>query len=210
MGLIINSSIYFMRLSKEKIQKEFHDYLLPTTLSSLIDFDNDISDNYYYTEAFELTYRSYYDLALEHTSVRRAFFKAIIPFAQATHSGSFYAFWAKDDTKDLNQAPIVVFGDEGGIHIIADNINELLQIIAIDVEPMVDDEEVFFIDDEEDDYIEEDEEESSSKHIDSFKEWLQRDLNLTPFTKDEIAPAIEKAQQKHQKDFETWLTPLAN
>lgn len=196
-----------MALQLEKLQKEYHNHVIPDTLLKLIDFDAAINDNYYFTESFELTYRSYWDRALEVTSVRRPFFKAIIPFAQATSSGSFYAFWVKEPTQSLDQAPIVFFGDEGGIYIVANNLEELLQIICIDAEPMTYDESVVYIPEE---YDEDEAEDFISKHIDTYKAWVKSTFNREPLNRNEIDVLVKKAQQNHQNDFNNWFDPLKN
>src|SRR2546430_16116125 len=55
------------------------------------------------------------------------FLGRLVPFGQATHSGSFYALWRVDDRADLATLPVVVFGDEGGQHVVARNLRELLR-----------------------------------------------------------------------------------
>ncbi|GAB7051634.1 hypothetical protein [Catenuloplanes indicus] len=66
------------------------------------------------------------------------FLAALIPFARATDGGSFYALWKVDDRADLATLPVVVFGDEGGQHVVARNLRELFRIATFDAEPMVD------------------------------------------------------------------------
>lgn len=60
------------------------------------------------------------------------FVDAFVPFAYANSSGSLYAFWGMDDRTDLASLPIVVFGDEGGIHLTALNLRDLLRQLACD------------------------------------------------------------------------------
>lgn len=62
----------------------------------------------------------------------------LIPFAQANGSGSFYALWRLDDQMDLATLPVVVFGDEGGQHVVARNLRELFQLLGFDTEISVD------------------------------------------------------------------------
>jgi hypothetical protein len=49
----------------------------------------------------------------------------LIPFAQATGTGSEYAFWRVDDRTDIGSLPVVVFGDEGGELVMARNVGDL-------------------------------------------------------------------------------------
>ncbi len=72
------------------------------------------------------------------------FLDRLIPFAQANHSGSVYALWRLDDRADLASLPVVVFGDEGGQHVVARTLRELFQLLGHDREIMVDRDEAFF------------------------------------------------------------------
>ncbi|SKA28720.1 hypothetical protein SAMN04488128_10321 [Chitinophaga eiseniae] len=65
------------------------------------------------------------------------FLAQLIPFAQANGSGSFYALWQHNDSTDLNELPVGVFGDEGGEYGVAENLNRFLQLLTIDAEPMI-------------------------------------------------------------------------
>lgn len=56
----------------------------------------------------------------------------LIPFAQATHSGSFYALWKCDDRADLATLPVIFCGDEGDLFIAARSVHELLCLLAAD------------------------------------------------------------------------------
>src|SRR4051794_33348434 len=50
------------------------------------------------------------------------FLSRLVPFAQANGTGSMYALWRVDDRSDLATLPVVVFGDEGGQHVVARNL----------------------------------------------------------------------------------------
>ncbi|BDM72697.1 hypothetical protein HEK616_61840 [Streptomyces nigrescens] len=49
----------------------------------------------------------------------------VIPFAQATSSGSLYALWRCDDRADLATLPVLFLGDEGDLYITAHDLREL-------------------------------------------------------------------------------------
>lgn len=66
-------------------------------------------------------------------SVRRAL-DQLIPFAHATGSGSFYALWRCDDRTDLATLPVIFFGDEGGLDVVAQGLRDLFQLLALDDE----------------------------------------------------------------------------
>lgn len=110
-------------------------------------------------------------------------------FAQATGGGSIYALWQAADGTE----PVVVFGDEGGIHLVAADVRDLLRILSFDAEPSVDWERVYYYKDEED--------EPSPAHED-YVTWLKAQ-GLNPL--DEADPLVERAQAKYEKEFRTWL-----
>ncbi|MBL1118420.1 hypothetical protein JK364_39555 [Streptomyces sp. 110] len=56
----------------------------------------------------------------------------LIPFAQANHSGSFYALWKCDDRADLATLPVIFCGDEGDLFIAARSLRELFGLLAVD------------------------------------------------------------------------------
>ncbi|MEU6040456.1 hypothetical protein ABZ801_34120 [Actinomadura sp. NPDC047616] len=60
------------------------------------------------------------------------FLEGFLPFAYANSSGSLYALWRIDHRTDLASLPIAVFGDEGGIHLTALNLRDLLRQLACD------------------------------------------------------------------------------
>jgi hypothetical protein len=88
----------------------------------------------YYSEGFEL--RGYgADSGLHTWSEHPEFLSRFIPFAQANHSGSDYALWRCDDRTDLAALPVVLVGDEGHLYVIARDLKELFQLLAIDFWP---------------------------------------------------------------------------
>src|SRR5688572_7054759 len=76
------------------------------------------------------------DLAIGWTKAPE-FLHRLVPFAQANGTGSVYALWRVDE-RELAALPVVVLGDEGGYHVVARNIRELLALLAVDVDLYVD------------------------------------------------------------------------
>lgn len=60
-----------------------------------------------------------------------------IIFAQATHSGSLYAFYKAAADSKMEDWPLVVFGDEGGALILAKNLDDFLRFLSMNVQPYV-------------------------------------------------------------------------
>ncbi|MGW6023062.1 hypothetical protein [Streptomyces sp. NPDC055099] len=73
-------------------------------------------------------------LGLPDSPELRARLDRLVPFAQATGSGSFYALWRCDDCADLATLPVILFGDEGDLDVVASGLRELLRLLAIDHE----------------------------------------------------------------------------
>lgn len=126
------------------------------------------------------------------------FLDKLMPFAQANCSGSMYVLWNNGENKSLNELPVVVFGDEGGYHVLAKNIFELMQLLTFDTEITVSHEEVYFYKDN--DYEE-------SEGLAEYKLWLKENFNQDPvYTTDETYSILENAQKMYKTDFEKWVS----
>ncbi|KAK1179806.1 hypothetical protein B7755_017680 [Streptomyces sp. NBS 14/10] len=89
-------------------------------LNLLKEFDDECTD--FYSPGFEL--REYHQgFWLE--SENSEFDDRVIPFAQATTSGSLYALWRSDDRADLATLPVLFLGDEGDLYVVAHNLRDL-------------------------------------------------------------------------------------
>lgn len=128
------------------------------------------------------------------------FLDKLMPFAQANGSGSMYVLWNNDQNKSLNELPVVVFGDEGGYHIVAKNIFEFMQLLTFDNEISVDHEQAYFYKDE-DDYEE-------SEGLPEYKEWLKENFNLDSI--DDTESILENAQKTYKADFDKWVSKFYN
>lgn len=123
------------------------------------------------------------------------FLDKLMPFAQANGSGSMYVLWNNGSGNSLSDLPVVVFGDEGGYHIVAKNILEFMQLLTFDTEISVDHEEVYFYKDE--DYEE-------SENLQEYINWLKENFNLNPI--EETESILENAQEKYKADFDKWVS----
>ena len=100
--------------------------------------------------------------------------------------------------EDLNNCPIVVFGDEGGVHIVAENTKKLIQLLTLDTEISVDFDKAYFYQDEE--YYEE------SENKEEFKDWVKNQFNLEAIESNEDTDEIvEEAQRKYKQKFNDFL-----
>src|SRR6185503_18875839 len=125
------------------------------------------------------------------------FLSRLMPFAQATGGGSFYALWAHQPGASTSEMPVIVFGDEGGVHVIAENVSQLLRLLTFDVEPMVDHDGVT--------YYKAKDHEPRDNH-DAYVAWLKAELDLDPI--DDPAPLVAAAQSRHKAAFAAWMSPF--
>ena len=178
--------------SLKEFSGNFNGRKLPNELVQLLEFQNK-SGGDVFSEGFELSANVKQGLYYG-WSKNPDFLNNLFPFARANNSGSFYAFWSNSTTANLNDMPIVIFGDEGGEHIIAEDFLQLLKILTYDSEPMVDPDKVIYYKDEEG-Y-------RPSPKLDSFKRWIKETFNIDPTdSPDEI---VNLARKKYWGAFDEW------
>lgn len=115
----------------------------------------------------------------------RPFLDRLVPFAQATGSGSFYALWRCDDREDLATLPVIMFGDEGDLDIIG-GLRELFRLLALDDEW----------------YLPDAGQEPSDGHA-AYVVWLEENFGLrAPDDADEI---LVPARKQYGEAFVDWL-----
>lgn len=135
------------KLTIEQFRNDFGDLPIPEELIRLYNFQDSVGS--WYSEGFELG--DYSDkVGLKTYSENEGFLFSLIEFASADRSGSTYAFWLRNGDTKLNKAPVVLFGSEGGYHVVAENIQQLLHLLTYDVEPMTSWESVFYYKDKQD------------------------------------------------------------
>jgi hypothetical protein len=170
----------------------FPNATVPNALKKLLDFQNNTSGPEFYATGFELIVNQAPGM-LETYSSDVAFTNAFCIFAQANGSGSLYAIWRGIDT-DLNTAPIILFGDEGGVAVIAQHIQELLQLLSVDAEAWIGSSGI---------YMKRQDGDRVSPMSETFKGWLKTNFNLDAISDTE--PVVTAAQAKHQTVFEQWM-----
>ncbi|WP_353160558.1 cell wall assembly protein [Myroides odoratus] len=187
---------------KQEFTALFKGYKIPKELKSLLEFQ--VSENIpsYYSNAIYLMTEE--TPLIESFSTEEEFLKAFIPFAEANSSGSVYAFWINNtEVDDLTQAPIVAFGDEGGVFVVAKNIQELLQIAAYDVEAVVFEDEFYFQDKE---VLEEEGEFNPAEFCTEYLDWLRTDAKLKPIlTIEGVDAVVDHAQTTYQEKLEQYI-----
>lgn len=174
---------------RDAFETNFNGHGMPAELEKLRDFEEG-ADGRYFSDGFELTVDGKGGLAS--WSEDAVFSRGLIPFAQANGSGSFYALWANGSAP--SEMPVIAFGDEGGVFVVAENVRGLLQLLTFDAEPMIDDEVTF--------YKDADDHKPSPAH-DDYLVWLNETYGLDPI--DDATPIVESAQRKHGEAFAAWL-----
>ncbi|RQO42623.1 hypothetical protein DBR39_01750 [Chryseobacterium sp. KBW03] len=166
---------------------------IPVELEKLIYFQNTISSFGNYSQDFGVLIDS--KSGLKSWSDDEIFLNSMLPFAQANGSGSFYAIWNNGTDRPLNKMPVVVFGDEGGVHIVAENILQLLHLLTFDTEISVEFDEAYFYKDE-DDYEE-------SEDLSKYLTWMKGDYGLSQIEEPDLL--IKNAQAQYKESFDQWF-----
>ena len=187
-------SDYDSSFSLEEFAVQFGNYKLPEDLVKLYEFEQEHGVESY-TECFGLTITEE-KTGIKTWSEEEEFYNSFIEFAGANGSGSSYAYWLID--KDLNNCPIVVFGDEGGVHVVAESTRKLIQLLTLDTEISVDFDSAYFYKDEE--YYEE------SENKEEFQEWFKEQFGFDAIESNEEADEIvAQAKRKYKQKFNDFL-----
>ena len=181
-------------ISKEDLEDFFQELSVPSKLLALLKFDHEIAQQRYFSDGFEFALDKE-KLGLKTYSGDESFLNSVYEFANADATGSTYGFWLKDGNSNLDIAPIVVFGSEGGFHVVAKNLDGLLQILSYDSEPMIDWDEVHY-------YKNIDDFEPSHKSKE-YRDWLKQQCGLEPV--DSVDEIVEQAQQEYKASFDDWV-----
>jgi hypothetical protein len=172
-----------------EFEDNFTGYEPPPELIQLKNFQDNYPD---YSEGFFLLANN--KSGIKTYSDHKDFLSRFIPFAQANGSGSTYAIWINETDKTLSELPIVVFGDEGGVHVVAENALQLMHLLTYDSEIMVDWHQAYF-------YKGEDNYESDDQAL--YKSWLKKNFKLDPIT--DPNKIIKQVQEKYKAGFDEWF-----
>lgn len=159
------------------LKSNFRGLNIPKKLVALIDFNNKASKK----NSFTMGFKFYVDRdrkLLKKYSQDEEFLNSIFEFSTVSATDedgcqyeAIYAFLLIDKKHSLDDSPIIIIGDDGGIHIIASNFDELLILLAFDSVPIVSWDYAFF-------YKEPDDPESPAKR--EYYDWLKERYVLNP------------------------------
>jgi hypothetical protein len=180
-------------LKLKEFKKNFHHHELPDAIARLVEFQN--SQPGPFCRGFSLALDD--KATLMPFSEKREFLDALCPLGQANRSGSRYVLWTREVAKDVAAAPVLAFGDQGGVHAVAENALQLMRLLTLDAEPMIDRESLIFM---------KDEGEVASPGAHDYAIWLEHHFHQKP-VKDvvEAELMVRSAQSLLEKPLQTWL-----
>ncbi|MFF2534920.1 hypothetical protein [Streptomyces cyaneofuscatus] len=169
-------------------------------LERLREFDGGVDD--FYASGFELLPSGEDDGGYPQLSDR------IRPFAQANGSGSTYAIWLRDDRADLATLPVLFLGDEGGVHVVARDLPELLRVVASGWSPMCGWDSLDYYDEREEAEEGEDEDDGwdPCPENPAFRAWLRESLGL--HGAEDPNEIVRAAGDELWEPFAAWIGPL--
>lgn len=171
------------------LEQNFGNYYPPKILVELLDLQNKYYD---YAKGFGIFGEG--TLAIQHISMAAEFLTKILCFAN-DEKGSTFAVWDDKTEKDIKEMPIIVIGDKEGMHVIAENVKQLLQLLTFDITISVDNDQVYFNKDIAN--------HKKSLHHNFFLNWLKENYQIA--RTGEPNRIIKSAQGKYKIQFDNWL-----
>lgn len=176
------------------LESLFAPHSVPQPLAKLVEFSEQIG-RIWYAKGFEI-YPNVKRSGINTWSADRGFLDALFPFATANGSGSIYALWNEGRSEDPSAWPVIVFGDEGGVWIVAKDLLDLLALLTFDAEPMIGHDGVVY-------YRNAKTHEFSEGHK-QYLEWLRNTFGIAPV--DDADGRVSTAQTSLQSRFEIWMS----
>ncbi len=172
-------------------QKNFEPLEVPIVLQHLFELQNQ-SEGAYFCQGFALLCMS--GAGPRSYSQAPTFLESIVEFAQADSGGSSYAFWRRDGNVNLSEVPVLAFGSEGGIHVVAENAKGLVALLGLDVAPSIDWAGVVYFRGE--DHV-------PSGNVNALHALMDGGLKVDRVNEGEHV--VKAAQDKYEAEFQSWL-----
>jgi hypothetical protein len=134
---------------------------------------------------------------------------SLFTFAKANESGSFYALWKPTPETEPDDMPVIMFGDEGGQKVVAENAHEWVALLTYPGEPVIEmdfdtnTDTVVFVEPEEDDEDEEEDEEGGDPEV--FRRWIKDTFGHDALSLEQANEKVRAAGDKLQADFDAWF-----
>lgn len=133
--------------------------------------------------------------------------KRLLYLANADGTGAEYYYFIVDENQPVENNPIVFIGTEGELDLVCSNLNEFLQLLSVDAEPMgtqPDDEELII-------YFKDANDEKSS-YFENYIEWLLSKniapININEDTEEYGTAIIEKANKTYGESWNAFLETI--
>jgi len=195
----------------KKFSTLYSPHQVPQTLKELIKIEEKLGADSY-TISFYLDpepREAFFDgtFSYDDKALNKKVAKHFLPLAHIDGTGATAALWAIDGNKtDLENAPIVEFGSEGQIDIVAKNLKDFIYMLSFGIEPM-DGGYSQFVSDNEENYRRE--------NFEAYRRWLKETMNIEPVKDLEVwgtpkkLEALQKeAQELYRDKFFQWLYTL--
>lgn len=191
---------------------------LPESLVELAKFDNKHRQNY--ADSFYISNdNDFEDWADECTEEQiKEYTSSLLGFACADGTGSTYALWLYKGITDLEDAPIVCYGSEGQLNVVAENLRQLIKMLSFGAENLHGEGFYHYFDDddmEDEDFVYLTDFIKYKPSFLLFRKWMKETLDIDPVSiedlenneigeSEEVDELQEKARKKWQKKFEKW------
>jgi tetratricopeptide (TPR) repeat protein len=195
----------------EKFTTLFAPHKVPHTLKELIKIEEELgADSYVISFYLDPDDRDdFFDgmFSYDNETLNKKVAKYFIPLSHIDGKGANAALWLKDGNKtDLENAPIVEFGSEGQIDIVAKNLKDFIYMLSFGIEPM-DGGYSQFVSINEDYYRRE--------NFMAYRKWLKDTMKIEPVkdlkvwgTPNKIEMMEEEAQTLYRDKLFQWLYTL--
>jgi len=181
-------------LRLKEYKANFHHHEIPDELAQLVAFQNSLGT---------LPFCRGFGLALDDRALmrpiseKREFLDALCPLGKANSANAVYAIWARDGEKQVGACPVLAFDGEGSVHVVTENLLQLMRLLTLDTEPLIDQESILFL---------KDESEAASPGATSYAEWLEKHLHQRPVVgAAEVELLVRSAQRLLEKPLHNWL-----
>lgn len=184
-------------LKLKDFKANFHHHDVPDEIVKLLEFQN--AQPGAYSRGFSLSVDD--KKLLRPFSEKREFLDALCPLGKANATGSLYALWARGEGKSMRESPVLVFGDAGGVHVVAETPLQFLRLLSLDAEPMVDADSVLFMKDDGD---------APSPSAKPYGGWLEHHFHVKPVRDAaEVEVLVRSTQGLLEKLLHSWLKHFA-
>jgi len=168
-----------------ELQERLGDYRVPEIVKKTLEFDCQLGDKYYTPDfGFDAgdTLEDFFDANELNEDDIEYLLEYLIEFSRADDTGGIYVFWLKEEIKNIEDMPIVWFGSEGEMELVASNFKDLLSRLTFKYEY---------------DYITE---------LERFKKWIKDEFDIDPVNSyDDLEKIAQKARNTFQEAYANWL-----